>query len=462
MIATVKTMGSGRACSDRRRNTVGFRALTATVLPLVVLIYSFLLLPPETRVTIADLSLPLYRLILIPLFMRVMFLFVTGRVRFQVADVFVLLASASTLTSFMHHYGASEGAIRGFGILVDSAGAYFAARICIRTPNDLRVFLVLIVPGLLFAGMMMALESVTHNFIMRPFFARYLGATYVYGAGEETGARVFRYEYRMGGLLRAYGPFSHPILGGLILSSSLLLYWTSGIRAIFGKIGNAVGLLGFFALSSATIISIMLSVVIFALNAMVQRIRTLNWWAVVLGFILVGLVLEVGSASGLVNVLIRQTLDPQTGYYRKLIWEYGVISVSHNQLYGIGYAEYERPLGLLPSASVDAHFLALGIRDGVIVPLAVLAALILTQIRLGRAVGRVTGPDRKLLLGVNGVLVTLLVASMTVTFFGEGLIWFMAFLGIGASLAQKKLNAPSGRVEGIPPPGAKLSARDFT
>jgi len=405
------------------------------VLPIVVLVYSFLLLAPEVRFTVAGITLPPYRLVLIPLFLQVFVSLVMGRLRLNWADLLVIAASGSTLVSFMSHYGNSEGVVRAFGTIIDSAGAYFVARSSIRKPNDLRIALIMLAPGLLLAGLEMAFESFSKRLIIRPLFQKYFGSSYIYLDGQEVGALQLRQDFRMGGLLRAYGTFSHPILGGLVLSSSLLMFFYSSIRGIPKKIGIFASFLGFFALSSATIISLALSAAVIGLNELVKRVRNVTWWLVTGALIFVGAFIEIGSKGGLVNVLIRQTLDPQTGYFRKLIWEYGLISIGKHPWLGIGYEEYERPPAM-HSSSVDAHFLALGIRDGVFVPLAILAAFIITQVALGRAIGRISGPDRKLLLGVNGSLFGLLVASMTVTFFSEGMIWFMALIGIGSSLGQ--------------------------
>lgn len=437
--------------SSGGRQTGGIFALIGSVLPLAVLVYSFLLLAPEARFTVMGITLPPYRLVLIPLFLRVMLSYVSGRIRPGAADLLVLIASISTLISFMHHYGAANGAVRGFGTIIDSAGAFYVARSCIRTPNDLRIFLIMIAPGMLFSGALMALESASHRLIVRPFFERYFGSVAFYTAGQEVGSVNLRYDYRIFGLLRAYGVFSHPILGGIILSSSLLLFYYSSIRGIPKFLGLVAAGCGFFALSSATIISLGISFVVIFSNIIVQKIRSLSWWLVTLALFLMGFFVEVASKGGLINVLIRQTLDPQTGYFRKLIWEYGLISVQKNPLFGIGYEEYERPPSM-QSSSVDAHFLALGIRDGVVPPIAILAAMIFIQLALGRAIGRISGVDRKLLFGVNGAMVGLFIASMTVTFFSEGLIWFMAMLGIGASLGQLAPRGVQGPVSA--PPGS--------
>ena len=403
--------------------------------PLLAILYSLLLLAPEARANILGVNLPAYRAVIIvfaiPWFMTV------GRVFFRPswADGLIVLACSWTLVSFMHHYGYGTGFVRAMGVVIDTAGGYFVARLCIRHPADLRLLLLLLLPGLIYAGGFMALESLTKQFIVRPAFMKVFGQVSAYSGGAADGFKDLRVEYRQG-VLRAFSVFSHPIMGGMILTSTIILYLNSGIRSWPRILGVLVGFTGFFSMSSAAVISIGLAFLFTVADKLLNFIRGVTWFTITTFVVLVGLALQVVSKKGIVDILIRQTLVPQTGYYRKAIWEWGLKSVDHNRLFGIGFAEYERPRSLLPSASVDAHFLALGIRDGVIVPVAILLAMAITIFTLGRRVGEGRGIDRQLLFGLNGALVGLFIASMTVSFFGEGTIWFMAIIGMGASLAQ--------------------------
>ena len=63
-----------------------------------------------------------------------------------------------------------------------------------------------------------------------------------------------------------------------------------------------------------------------------------------LGF-LAYLVIKFGSNQTPVQFYIsRFTFNAQTGWYRLAIWEYGSASVLNHPLFGIGFADWTRPL----------------------------------------------------------------------------------------------------------------------
>ncbi|WP_338467579.1 O-antigen ligase family protein [Novosphingobium sp. ZN18A2] len=430
------------------------------LLPLLALIYSFLLFPPEVHFYVFGINLPVYRLLSILLSWYPAWGFASRRLRFDIADGLILLASVWMAVSFMHVYGSGTGFVRASGNIVDFAFPYFIARAGLRTPGDVRTLFLLLVPGLMLAGIEMMVESLARQFIVRPAFTGIFGHMPAYDNGDVAGDLHIRKEFRLGGLLRAFGPFSHPILGGVVLTSTLLVYLKGGIRGWPRFAGLAAASMGFFALSSASVIAILASAGIYVADFALSWFRRIGWWIAILFVLLAAFAVEFGSKGGLINILIRMTIDPQTGYYRKLIWQYGLQSIANHPVFGIGYAEYDRPLYLVPSASVDAHFLAEGIRHGVIVPASLMAAIVITMVRLGIAIGQGRGTDRDTLFAFNCALFVLALSSMTVTYFGEARIWFMAMIGIGASMAQLRLVRMPDRAAAVPNrPGAHSPAR---
>lgn len=424
-------------------------ASISQVLPIVLVLYSFLLLPPEVSVTISGLAFPAYRMVILPI---AFFLLLSGarrKSRFSFPDLMVLGACSWTLLAFTHHFGIGSGMISASGIAVDVMGSYFIARSCVRSTTDLRVFLILIAPGLLFAGLMMLIESYTHSVILRQAAANVFGSRSVYSGSEVAGSLQLTNEVRLG-LMRAYGPFSHPILGGVLLGSALSLYALSGLRSWPRFVGLLAAPLGFFSLSSAAVMCLMFGIGLIVADKIIRPIKGVSWW-LVSGFIfLIAAFLEAASKGGLVNVLIRLTLNPQTGHWRKAIWEYGLASIGRNPLYGIEFQPFVRP-DWMGSASVDAHFLAQGVRDGVVTPILMLTAFIYTVIWLGRRVANSARADRDTLFAVNVSLVVLVLSGMTVTYFAESQIWLMTILGVGVSLAQFSAKPVASENRQFPP-----------
>ena len=114
-----------------------------------------------------------------------------------------------------------------------------------------------------------------------------------------------------------------------------------------------------------------------------QRFELLTWKLAAFMGALALLIVHFASQSGLIYILIRMTFDPQTGYYRLLIWRFGLESIRENPLFGIGYAAYERYEWM--SASVDAHWLLLGVRHGAFAAIAFLCLAVMAIMMVGLA-----------------------------------------------------------------------------
>lgn len=435
-----------RAAGERLADQVRARPY---VVPLVVILVSFVIFPPEARLSVSGLNLPLYRLGTIAFLFWALMTFARNRVRFGLVDALVLGCSAWIAISFFEVYGSARGTYSGVANWLDVAGAYLVARAAVRSPDDLRLVLRLIALPLLLSGLMLLVESLDGDLIVRPAAARIFGTLPSYYGGVADGQLVLNREYRLGGFLRAFGVFSHPILAGSILASSIPLYWFGGLERRYRLMGVAAGLLGFFSLSSAALIAIALSIALIAADFLRSRVRGASWWTVSTVAVLVAASLQLASQNGLINVIIRNTFDPSTASYRLTIWKYGLLAVRENPWFGIGYEVYNRPRNQLPSASVDAHFLALALSSGIIAAYALLAATIAAMLKLGFAVsaGRGRGRDRDLLFAVNAALVILFFASMTVTFYNEARVWFMVVIALAASMGQLRAAArPSAPV----------------
>lgn len=403
------------------------------LLPLIGLFYSFLLFPPEVSFSLGGLWLPVYRVSLIAGSLFVLVGFVRGgRMGLDFPDICVYFASFWIFLSFVIVYDVWVGTTRGAGVLLDVVGSYLLARTSIRSFHDFRYFLLLCLPGLAIAAGIMAAESLSGRLLYRPSFSSIFGSVASYSGGEANGQIVIRPETRLG-LLRAYGPFSHPILGGLILGVFLPLIFFSGIRSWPWWIGMGSAFAGIFSLSSAAILGFAISIGGIGLDFIKNRLLPqISWWTITFLGGMAALSLHVVSKSGLIAVLARFTLVPHTASYRVLIWEFGTKSVAEHPWFGIGYQQWER----LPwmGESIDAHFLMLAVRHGFIVPMLILVAAIYSIARLGLSAPFLARNDRRLILGVIISMTIMLVAGQTVAFFGASQLVFMAILGFTVSL----------------------------
>lgn len=403
----------------------------ANVLPLAALFYSFLIFSPEVAINPIGINLPAYRLMLFLLAIPSVIILAkrTGS-RPNFIDISVGVASSWILVSFVVTYGTQDGLVRGGGIVVDTALSYLVARASVARLNDVRMLLIVLLPGLMFAGFWLVMESLSGSLLIRPTYASIFGSSSSSVTDDGTATRLVT-ETRLG-LLRAYGPFAHPILAGIFMISFLPLYYFSGLRSWPFYAGLAVALTGFFSLSSATFLCLMVAIGAITIDHTKQYFPKLNWWTITSMMSAAVFVAHFASQNGIVSVLARLTLTPHTAQYRILIWEYGLQTIERNPWFGIGYRSWERLWWM--HDSVDAHFLLLGMRHGVIVPILLVLAIGYGVIRLGLLAPQLKRGDRNLLIGLNISIILLFVVGQTVAFFGSGTIAFMAFLAILAAV----------------------------
>jgi O-antigen ligase len=406
-----------------------------SLLPIVLVFYSFLFLPPEAEISIFGVSLPSYRQAALLMAAPALWLISKDRNGLNsIIDAAVLFIGFWMLLSFMTIYGVESGFVRGMGILIDNILVYVIARASVRTPDELRQFLLLCLPAVVFAGAIMTAESLSGRLLMRPFFASVFGALDAFAGGETTGSLVLVSEYRLG-LLRAYGPFPHPILGGAVMIGFLPLYYFSGLRSWPYFLAIAVALTGFFSLSSAAFLALIVSFGGIAIYYIKPYFPNVSWWLVVAMLTLLIWVAHVSSNGGILSVISRLTLTPHTADYRMLIWEYGSITVAKNPWFGLGYQQWER-LRWMTGDSVDAHFLLLAMRHGLIVPVVLLAAMGFGMIRLGMVIPTLSLRDRNFMIGMNMTMIVYLLVGQTVNFFGSAGLVFMTMVAFLASMVE--------------------------
>ncbi|ANU07151.1 O-antigen ligase family protein [Paraurantiacibacter namhicola] len=358
-----------------------------------------------------------------------------GALRFRPIDTCVFGAAAWMIVAMMANYGFADGLERGGAQAFDTVLAYLIGRISVRSLHDLRRLLVFVAPGFAISGGIMLLESVSRRLILQPLAQSVFGPLPVYLSGEEAGVQNRAGEIRLG-LMRAQAGFPHSILAGVFLASGLGLYLFGWLKMPPKMAGIAGSLFGFFSLSSAAILALMVTAGLTAYEFLQRRIRELNWPLLIGAVIAVATVIQIASKSGLVSVFVRYfTLSPATGYFRTLIWEYGLLSVSNYPIFGIGFEGYERPTWVV-TESIDAHWLLLAVRYGI--P----SALLLTGFFVGaitlvaRASSRLPMADLMTMRGLAFALVTLFLTGFTVAFTGGIFAYFIALAGIGITISH--------------------------
>jgi O-antigen ligase len=406
-------------------------AAAVSIWPLAIAGYGTLL-PSEVRIEVGDLQLYGYRIALMIAFPWVVHKLARGTIRLILPDMLVLFAALWMLVAMTASYGIvrgfQSGGVQGF----DMIAAYFLARVSLRTPDAVRRLLTVMVPGIMLAAALMAIESLSGVLIVRPAAAALFGELPAFGASAVDGVRI---EQRLG-LTRAYGPFPHPILAGIQMSSLLSLYLTSGLAGMRRPLGVGASICAFFALSSAAIVGLALNAGLFAYERLQRRVQGLSWRLLASFVVILALVAQIASKSGVLPIIIRYlTIDPLTGYYRLLIWQFAGAQVWSAPWLGTGFQGFERPIWMI-SDSIDAHWLLLAVRFGLPCALAFGGATVAALLMVTRAPRGQSLRDRDLSGGLAISLFVMALLMFTVTLWGSSLAWFTIVLGAAVSVAQ--------------------------
>lgn len=400
-------------------------------LPAVLMIYAAIV-PPEIRVSIADQTLYVPRIVGFALFPWLVLQSFRNPIRFVIWDALIVLASLWMLLSFMVIYGPAEGVLRGTALALDLLLPYFIGRYSIRSLADFRRVLVFAAPVLPLAGLAMATEAFSGQVIVRPFFAEIFGRLPRYEGGVAVGTGKYFVDHRLG-LLRANGPFSHPILAGLFMASFLPLFFFSGLRKWPFFVGIGASFFAFFSGSSAAYLSLMVSIGLIAFDLVQRRVSFLSWQIFIPSAAMVLAILQTLSSDGLVSFAMRSSLNPRTAFYRRFIWEHGTESVRNHPWFGIGFQEFERLSWM--TSSVDHHWLMFAMRFGLIPAILLLLVAVAAMVLLSRAAGRQSQSDRSLFIGVAIAIFGFVLLGCTVAFFGGVQAWVYMLIGMAISLA---------------------------
>lgn len=410
------------------------REVRVPVWPIVLVIYSTLL-PREMSIHVGENFIYMDRLALfltVPMILQSLW---QGAIKFVLPDWLVLAMGSWIIVASGVVHGLQTAMVTGVSLAFDAIAGYYLARISFRSLNDIRRALILCAPAFFLAATTVMIESVSHRPIVRPFFASIFGnLNYARGVIQVNDAVAT--EVRLG-LMRGSGPWVHPILAGLHLSTLLAVYWMSGIRGWPRFVALMAAAMSFFTVSSASILSLLLQIGLLAYDKLTFVVRELNWRLLVGALFLAGLALDVMSNRGIDGLIVSfATLDPATGYFRQLIWSYGLQSVYAHPLFGIGFNDYARPAWMV-SNSVDAHWLLYAMRYGVPAAVFLMVACLSAIFALVRSEAHASPADARFYRGIIIGFSVLIIMGFTVAFQGGTLTWFTMLLGGCVACAQK-------------------------
>lgn len=417
----------------RALGRVRVQSKSVAIWPMVLVIYATLL-PREISIHLGENFIYMDRLALAIAMPFVALHLWRGTIKFVLPDWLILFLGIWMVVALWQVHGAERALVSGLSFAFDAVAGYYLARITFRSLDDMRRVLICCAPAFFLAGLSLAAESLSHTLIVRPFFARMFGGLH-YSSGTDNIDTVIEVQIRYG-LMRAYGPWIHPIEAGLHMATLLAIYWKSGIRgwplwlALFA-VGTAI-----FTVSSAALLTLILSIGMLVYDWLTRKVRELSWPPVFFAVAFLILAMSIFSKSGPVGLFIRfATLDPSTGYFRVAIWQFASLSALAHPWFGIGFNAYNRPEWMFTS-SIDTHWLLYAVRFGLPAVAALLLACLSALGGLIRAEKMANRADAGFYRGIAMSLGLLIVMGFSVAYQGGTLTWFTILLGGCVACAQ--------------------------
>jgi O-antigen ligase len=385
-----------------------------------------LLIPNTLSLSLGELRLSIYRVLLILVaFKAVSFLLTSPKGPARFADRMIIAFSLWAVAAIAINHDPFKALESGGVFFVETAGAYYIGRSATRTMEEatrLVSFLVAYVAALMLVTLPEMLTGVNVVWLI----AEALGGE----SRSHIGTRL--------GMTRAWGPFDHPIINGVICASALGLAVTLGGKRWLRRASTTVAS-AFTSISSGAVASIMVQCI--ALFWVYRTPNRVNRWSrlgllIAAAYVFIDL---LSNRSGLKVILSYLTFSPGTASWRLLIWDFGIDNALANPFFGIGFGDWARP-DWMKSGSMDNFWLVTMVRYGIPAFL-LLAAATFSLIRQSAKAG--TSPFAEgWLIGALG----LIISGCTVHYWNQAHVFFMFYLGLGAAFVDALAREPVRRI----------------
>ncbi|MGL3107810.1 O-antigen ligase family protein [Bradyrhizobium sp. BR 1432] len=384
-----------------------------------VLLFFLALLWP-CQLYVGSLRLSLYRIVLLVMILPCLSKFAAGRVGIKISDVAVLLFSFWRVLGLIVVDGI-ESSSQTFGIeWIETIGPYLLARCFIRDADDFYNMIQLLFRIVLVLLPFAIIELVSGHNILRELFAMICPTP------------LFSPEQRSG-LTRVQSVFDHPILFGVFAASAL--------APVYLVLGHKMSLLRRNLMTAAVAATASMSLSAGPLMAIVAQGLLLSWdsllrgvkarWKILIGLLAVVVTLIEAVANRSLPSIVSGylTFDPQSYYFRLLIWDYGSAVALDHPVFGIGLSDWERPNWMGPS--IDNFWLVLAMRSGLPAPVLLHLAILLIFLTVGSKKGldgKITAYRTAFLIAMAGIYLV----GWTVHFWDTAYVAFLFLLGSGA------------------------------
>ena len=428
MVQSASPMSDARASQrgrPERRHLHARRAANARtgpetllfgITPRTLLVLFLVALVVPINFSLAGLQLTPYNSLLIVFLIPAFLYFLRNDPRVVGLDVFMALNVLWLAVAIYHNHGSS----RMIFILNQSVtlfGAYFFGRVLVRNAADHR---------LVFRCMLWILIVLLPIAVLEFAFSRSLVDLALGKRWTGGGAGGLRLGFR-----RVSTVFPHPILFGLFCSIMVANFFYVFYERTTGRLWKTLLAMAmtFMSLSTGPNLAQLIQLILIAWER-ILRILTAKWAIlVVIGGTVLGIV-QLAYPGGVAGFIIETlAFNPQTGYGRLEILEYGGASVLEHPVFGIGLSTWERPWWR--PISVDNYWLLTAMRYGLpaLAFMWIGIALHLVRIMVRRDLSEAAASYRK---GYVIATLGLFFVLGTVHIWGAVSVFVMFYLGAGA------------------------------
>ncbi|MBP0114554.1 O-antigen ligase family protein [Bradyrhizobium vignae] len=305
---------------------------------------------------------------------------------------------------------------------LDFVAAYFVARAFVLEPPAVQQFIRLVKVFTAIAVCAAVADVLTGRWIVRDAMAALMSQPEAFvddGTSSEDGVRV--------GLRRAIATFDHPILYGVFcsLAAAIVLFSaTSAIKRLSWACLCLFG--GLLSLSSAAVMGMVLVMSSYAYDRLLCRFP----WRWPLFWTGAGMFLVAVTAvtnNPLSWLLSHATIEPQTGFYRLMIWDAVSAQVWQSPLTGAGFVTFGY---YLLDRTVDSVWLVTSLHYGV--PVTILLIVLNLSAMLPVRGHRPTDIQR----GFTVACMVFLFTGLTVHFWNYMWTFWGVCIGVRASLRE--------------------------
>lgn len=427
-------------------------------LPVFLLIVSFAL-PTEFSIPIGGMRFAPHRVVLLFAIPFAVIRMLQPGIRLRAFDFAFLFYNAWMFGVFLYHgdtqlsegYNANSSGALAYGgaLALEGFGGYIVARAFVRDSETALAALRLLVVVIACVALLALPEALSGV-----HFAHDLASLFS-GNGI-----ALKYEKRMG-LERAYATFDHPILFGAFCASVLAMVWMSEPDRRWRKRAITFIVLGsFLSLSSAPMLSLGLQVGLLVWERVTRGMASrLSLTFSILFGLMIGFWAVTGRSPA-AFVATGMTLDSWTGYYRLLIWEFGIANVMDSPWTGIGLRDWTRPYWMA-SDSIDAFWLVIPLRAGLPASFFLVSGVALVMIAASRTISRRGEPQVWNFRA--GWLISLIAFGLigcTVHYWNALYCYVFFIIGLGTWIADpRKVRV---RAQGLRPPIRQPALEPFT